>query len=156
MNAPRFRNLILALAGFGAIYHTAPWPILQGLLHTFLVLGLAPAFGTSLGAVLVACAAGWVVEGTLHQYPRLGGTALADMTLALLAHWMRTQWPPEGVRSYAARLAVLCVALALLTHLVVRLAAGPHAWGTGWLWALLLVPAWGWWAFRLLPPPSRR
>jgi hypothetical protein len=153
VNAPQVRTPLLCLLTLGAIYHTSPWPAIQGALHVLLVLGLAPSAGSALAAGLWACAAGWVLEGSLHLYPRLGGTPLAGMAIALLAAWMRTQWPPETREGYWARLVALTALLALLTHGVVRLVAGPHVWGWGWLLAVLLVPAWGTLAYRL---PSQR
>ena len=40
----------------------------------------------------------------------MGGTAWADMTLALLAGWMAGRWPLEGVKGWLARLAGLLAA----------------------------------------------
>lgn len=144
---------LLAPLTLAAIYLVAPWPGPQALLHVALVLGLAPAFRSPLTAVLWACAAGWTFEAALHLYPRLGGTPLADMTLALLAWWLRAQWPPEGRTAFALRLGVLAVLHLLLVHLLVRLTAGAHAWGWSAAWTLVGVPLWAAlaWPFQRIP-----
>lgn len=142
--------------GLVLLYGLAPWPLLQTVVHAALVIGVAPAFGGSLATALLAAAAGWTVETSLHLYPRLGGTPLADMIVALTAHGMRYQWPPEHRGSYLLRLALLCLGHALLAHLLVRWAAGPHAWGWGWLLAFVTVPLWGSLAFSLVQAPARK
>jgi hypothetical protein len=138
----------------GLIALTAPFPALQIILHTLLVLALAPRPGAPLSGALWAVAAGWVLEGTLRLYPHLGGTAWANLTVVLLAGWMAGRWPLEGLRGWLARLAGLGVLHGLLVHGAVRLAAGPHPWGWGWLWPLLTLPLWGWLSWRLLHAPA--
>lgn len=156
MTDPRLQVWILAPLALGACYLLAPWPGLQAVVHTLLVLGIAPAFRTPLGAVLWACAAGWTAESALHLYPRLGGTPMADMALALLAWWMRAQWPPEGRTAFWSRMGTLAAFHIVLVHAVVRLAAGPHAWGWIWVWPLATVPLWGTLAWRLQKVPVRK
>lgn len=143
------QNLLRAIA-LGLVFLCAPFPWLQSVVHILLVLALAPRAGSPLSGALWAGAAGWALEGSLRLYPHMGGTAWADMTLALVAGWMAGRWPLEGVKGWLARLAGLLVAHALLVHLAVRLASGPHPWGFGWLWALLSLPLWGWAVWRLM------
>lgn len=155
--APASPRLYLWTAlGFGLLVALAPWPAAQAVVHVALVLAVAPAFGGSLATVLVAAAAGWTLETSLHLYPRLGATPLADMILALAAHGMRYQWPPERRLSYLVRMALLCLAHSLLARLLVTWAAGSHAWGWGWLLAFLTVPLWGSLAFQLVQAPARK
>ena len=138
----------------GLLALAAPFPVVQAILHALLVLALAPRPGAPLSGALWAVAAGWVLEGTLRLYPHLGGTAWANLTVVLLAGWMAGRWPLESLRGWLVRLAGLGVLHALLVHGAVRLAAGPHPWGWGWLAALLTLPLWGWLAWRLLHPPT--
>lgn len=147
---PRFRQHLLCAAGLGLLFLSAPFPRAQAVLHAMLVLALAPRSGAPLSTALWAGAAGWVLEGTLRLYPHLGGTAWADMSVALLAAWMAGRWPLEGLKGWLGRLAGLLLLQVLLVHGAVRLAAGPHGWGSGWLWAALSLPLWGWAAWRLL------
>ena len=126
------------------------------MLNTFLVLGLAPGFRSPLSGILWAAAGGWVLEGTLRLYPHLGGTAFGNMLACLLAFSLLLRWPPHSLKPYWGRQAALVVLHTLLVHLSVRFAAGPHAWGTGWLWSLLLIPAWATLALRLHPPLHRK
>ncbi len=140
----------------GAIHYTAPWPGPQAALNAFLVLGLAPGFLSPLAGMAWAAAGGWVLEATLRVYPHLGGTAFGNMLACLLAFSLLVRWPPHALKPYWGRQAVLVLVHALLIHLSVRFAAGPHAWGTGWLWSLVLVPAWATLALRLHPPLHRK
>jgi hypothetical protein len=123
--------------------------------HAFLVLGLAPEFRSTLTGALWAAAAGWVLEGSLRMYPHMGGTALANMIVCLLVAWTLLQWPPRSSRLYWARMAAFAVLHLLLVHGMVLLAAGTHAWGTGPLWTLFLVPLWATVAFKLYLPHYR-
>ena len=150
------RRLIIVLLTMGGIYYTAPWPALQAVLNAFLVLGLLPEFPSPLVGATWAAAAGWVLEGTLRTYPHLGGTALANIIVALVAGWALIQWPPTHRRNFWFRLAALSALHSLLIHLAVRIACGPHPWGWGWLWTLLATPLWGTVAFRLHQPAHRR
>lgn len=154
--SPTIRHGLVAALCLGAVYHTAPWPWLQAGFHACLVLGLAPEFRSRLVAVLWSAAAGWVLEGTLRMVPHLGGQALANMVATLAVAWSLSQWPPTGARALWLRLAGFSLAHALLGHACVRLAAGPHAWGWGWLTAVLTAPLWGTLAFRLFRPFHRR
>ena len=155
-SSPVVRRAFITLVTLGGIHFTAPWPGLQGILHVFLVLGLAPGFPTPLQGAFWAAAAGWVLEGTMRVYPHLGGTPLADMLTCLLAYWLLLQWPPHSRKPYWGRQAALVFLHFLLVNLAVRFAAGPHTWGYGWLWSLVTVPLWASLALRLHPPIHRR
>jgi hypothetical protein len=147
---------VLALLCLAAIQFTAPWPGPQAVLHTFLVLGLAPGFQSPLAGAVLAASGGWVLEGTLRLYPHLGGTPLADLLICLLAYALALRWPPLTLKPYWGRQAVLTVVHFLLVNACVAFAAGFHPWGTGWLWSLLLTPAWATVALRLHPPLHRK
>lgn len=152
------RQDLLSAAALGLIFLCAPFPAIQAIPHTALALALAPRAGRPLGTALWAAAGGWALEGSLRLFPHLGGTALADMVLALVVAWMAGRWPVEGLKGWMARLALLLLPHMLLVHGTVRLAAGPHAWDPGWLWALVSLPLWSWGLWRLLftSPASRR
>lgn len=151
------KQTVLAALCLVAIHQTAPvLPGLQAVLHVVLVVGIAPAFRSFLVAALWGAAAGWVMEGALRLYPHMGGTALANITLCVAAHWALRQWPPRDVKPFLGRLGILAVLHMLLVHGTVRFVAGPQPWGWGWLWTLLSLPLWGVLAFRLIPPPPRR
>jgi hypothetical protein len=149
---PMIRQGFMACAALACIPVTASWPGPQWIFHALLVLGLAPEFRSPVVSMLWAAAAGWALEGSLRFYTHLGGTALADMTLCLIVRWTLIQWPPQGRNAFVARLAVFTLLLALAVHTAVRIAAGPHTWGTGVIWALVAVPLWGTLAFRNLRP----
>ena len=154
--SPRLRRFFMALFCLGAIHFASPWPGVQALLNTFLVLGLAPGFLSPLTGLLWAAAGGWVLEGTLRMYPHMGGTALGNMLACLVAYGLLLRWPPHTTKPYWGRQASLVILHTLAVHTAVRMAAGPHAWGTGWLWSLLLIPVWATLALRLHPPIHRR
>jgi len=154
--APVVRRFLLALLCLGGIHYTAPWPGPQAVLHTFLVLGLGPGFGSALAGMAWSAAGGWVLEGTLKLYPHLGGTAFGDMLACVLAYNLALRWPPHALKPYWGRQAALVVVHTLLVQLSVSFAAGAHTWGTGWLWSLLLIPAWATLALRLHPPLHRK
>lgn len=154
--APLVRRFFLGLLCLGGIHYAAPWPGPQAVLNTFLVLGLAPGFNSPLAGMAWAAAGGWVLEGTLRLYPHLGGTAFGNMLACLLAFSLLLRWPPHTLKPYWGRQAALVIVHALLIHASVRFAAGPHAWGTGWLWSLVLIPAWATLALRLHPPLHRK
>jgi hypothetical protein len=143
------QNLLCAVA-LGLIFLSAPFPLVQAVFHAMLVLTMAPRSGAPFSSALWALAAGWALEASLRLYPHMGGTAWADMTLALLIVWMAGRWPPEGLKGWLTRLAALVVLHLLLVHGAVRLAAGPHSWGWGWFWTLLSLPLWGWLTWRTL------
>ncbi|WP_306590577.1 hypothetical protein [Geothrix sp. 21YS21S-4] len=152
-----FRQALLCAAVLGLLVLAAPFPRLQPVLHVLLVLALAPRPGSPLFTVLWAAAGGWVLEASLRLTPRLGGTAWADLTVALFAAWMAGRWPLETLKGWLARLASLLVLHTLLVHGAVRLASGAHPWGWDWLWTGLTLPLWGWAAWRLthLQPAPR-
>ena len=142
----------LALAGLLLL---APWPGPQALLHIAFVLGFALDPESALLTALWSAAGGWVVEGTLRIYPHYGGTPWADMSVSLLAWWMLREWPVDSLKGWMGRQAVLAGLWILLVHVAVRLAAGPHVWGTGWVWALIGLPLWAWAAWRWQKPAGR-
>lgn len=146
------RHLVLAVLSLAGIWACAPWPVLQGFFHAFLVVGLVPEFRSRLTGVLWAAAAGWVLEGTLRTYPVLGGTPLADMLVGLVGAGIIRRWPPEQPKLFWLRSAGLALLQAGLVHACVRIAAGPHAWGLGWVGALAGVPLWASLAFRVHRP----
>jgi hypothetical protein len=154
--SPKVRRFLLALVTLAAVHLSAPWPGPQAACNIFLVLGLAPSFESPLAGLCWAAASGWVLEATLRLYPHLGGTALGNMAACALAYGLLRRWPPSSVKPFWGRMAALVIIQTILVHLAVRLAAGPHSWGTGWLWALLLVPFWATLALRLHPPTHRR
>jgi hypothetical protein len=140
----------LCLAG---IFFAAPWPNLQALFHALLVVGLAAQARSVLATALLACAAGWIVEGTLRMVPRMGGTPLADMLVALGARVLLARAPGGRITAFWGRYAILAAAHGPLVHFCAWLGNGPHAWGYGWLTALLTVPLWGTLAWRLQRRP---
>lgn len=140
---PQIRHALATVLALGGIFFTAPWPSVQGVFHVFLVLGLAPQSSNLLLACLWSAAGGWLLEGTLRIYPVLGGTAWADLTLTIAAAFLLKRWPAERLWLRWGQLAVLAVLHALAVHAAVRLAAGPHPWGSGWAWGLASVPLWG-------------
>jgi hypothetical protein len=154
--APGVRRFVLALLCLAGIQFTAPWPGPQAVLNTFLVLGLGPGFASPLAGMAWAAAAGWVLEGSLRLYPHLGGTAFGNMLACLLAFSLLLRWPPHTLKPFWGRQAVLVVVHTLLVQGAISFAAGAHAWGYGWLWSLLLIPAWATLALRLHPPLHRK
>lgn len=148
---PTVRSSLVCLLALVGIFFTAPWPSLQAVLHVTLVLGLAPLESAPLMAGLWAVAAGWVAEGTLRMVPHPGGAAWVDLTLALAVLFFNRFWPPDRRLIWWARLAGFSLLHALLLHLAVTLASGPHTWGQGWLWALLASPLWAMLAWRIKP-----
>jgi hypothetical protein len=153
------RQDLLCLLALGMVFLCAPFPRVQAVFHVLLVLALAPRPGSALRTALWAAAGGWALEGTARLYPHLGGTPWADMSVALLAAWVAALWPVESLRGWMLRLAGLALLQTVLVHGAVRLAAGPHPWGSGWAWALGTLPVWSWLLWRLLfadPAPRRR
>ena len=141
---PPLLRALLVTAAVLLLILTSPFPGPQSILHAMLVLGLAVDPASSLLTGLYAGAAGWAVEGSLRIYPHLGGTAWADMTVALVAMGLVRGWPPETWKEWWPRLLGLHLLQILLVHLGVRLACGPTPWGSQWLWSLLSLPLWGW------------
>lgn len=154
--APVFRRILIGVAALAGIHLLAPWPGPQAVAHAFLVLGLAPGFETPLHGMLWAALGGWVLEGSMRTYPHLGGTALANMIMCLVAYGLALRWPPHTRKPYWGRQAALALVHYLLVNLTVRFAAGPHPWGWGWLWVLVFIPAWASLAFKLHPPLHRK
>nr|WP_320132422.1 hypothetical protein [uncultured Holophaga sp.] len=150
------KRSILAFVCLGAIHQLSPWPGPQALFLAFLVLAVAPGFHSPVAALLWSAAAGWILEGSLRMYPHLGGTALANLIVCLLAHWHFRNRPPDTRIPYWGQLALFQVGLLLLTHLCVRIAAGPHPWGWSWLWPLVGIPFWGSLSLWLRLPDRRR
>lgn len=155
--SPLRQDLFCALA-LALVFLCAPFPRLQAVIHGVLVLALAPRPGSALRTALWAAAGGWALEGAARLYPHMGGTPWADMTVALLAAWIAGRWPVESWRGWLPRLAGLLLLQTALVHGAVRLASGPHPWGTGWVWTLATAPAWAWAFWHLLGPvaPPRR
>jgi hypothetical protein len=143
----------VAAATLALIFLSAPWPNLQAALHAMLVVGLAAQARNSLLTALLAATAGWIVEGTLRMVPRMGGTALADMLVALGARFLLARAPGGRVGAFWARYAALTAGHGLLAHFCVWLGNGGHIWGYGWLTALLSIPLWGTLAWRLQRHP---
>jgi len=140
---PAIRHPMVATLCLLGIFFSAPWPSVQGILHAILVLGLAPQANNLLAAGLWSAAAGWILEGTLRIYPHLGGTPWADLSVTLLTVLLLKQWPPERMWIRWGQLGGLVMLQTAAVHLAVRIACGPHPWGSSWLWALLTIPAWG-------------
>ena len=149
------QRALAAIAAAAGLILLAPWPGAQALLHVALVLGFALDPASPLLTAIWAAAGGWAVEGSLRLYPHNGGTAWADMSVALLACWLLREWPVPSLKGWIGRQALLASLWLLLVHLAVRLAAGPHLWGWGWAWVLLGLPAWGWATWRWQRPGGR-
>ena len=156
LDKPRIYRFFLSLFCLIGIHNTAPWPDIQNIINTFLVLGLAPSFNSPLVGMLWAATSGWILEGTLKMYPHLGGTAFANMIMSLFSFNLLLRWPPHSLKIYWWRQMILVIVHTLLVHLSVKFAAGPHNWGTGWLWALILVPIWGTIAMYIYHPSHRK
>lgn len=140
---PPIRHALAMALALGGIFFAAPWPSVQGVFHAFLVLGLAPQSASLLLACLWSAAAGWLLEGTLRIYPVLGGTAWANITLTIVAAFLVKRWPVDRLWIRWGQLAILAALHVLAVHAAVRLASGPHGWGTGWIWGLASIPLWG-------------
>ena len=156
---PTVRQDLLCLLALSLVFLCAPFPRLQAVFHVLLVLALAPRPGAALRTALWAAAGGWALEGAARLYPHLGGTPWADMSVALLVAWAAGRWPLESLRGWMIRLAGFALLQTVLVHGAVRLAAGPHPWGSGWAWALATLPAWALLLWRLLfadAAPRRR
>ena len=151
---PAQRALAAAAAVAGLVL-LAPWPGAQAILHAALVLGFALDPASLLLTALWSAAGGWAVEGSLRLYPHYGGTPWADMSVSLLAAWMLREWSTPSARGWLGRQALLAGLWLLLVHLCVRLAAGPHLWGSAWAWVLLSLPLWSWITWRWQRPGGR-
>ena len=149
------QRTLAALASVAGLVLLAPWPGAQSVLHVALVLGFALDPASSLLTAVWAAAGGWAVEGSLRLYPHYGGTAWADMSVSLLACWMLREWSTPSFKGWMGRQALLAALWLLLVHLAVRVAAGPHLWGSAWAWVLLALPLWGWATWRWQRPGGR-
>lgn len=154
LRPPAQRALAAAACVLGIAF-LAPWPGPQALLHVALVLGFALDPESALLTALWAAAGGWALEGSLHIYPHLGGTAWADMTMALLARLLYREWPIDSLKGWMGRQILLALVWIPLMHLAVWIAAGPHLWGQGWTWVVLGLPLWGWLSWRWQRPGGR-
>lgn len=152
---PVFQRVLAAAGGALGLVLLSPWPGAQSVLHAAFVFGLAVDPESALLTALWTAGGGWILEGTLRIYPHFGGTAWADMTMGLAAWWLLREWPVQSFRGWMGRQALLAAAWIPLAHLMVRLAAGPHLWGTGWIWALASLPLWSWLGWRWLRPADR-
>jgi hypothetical protein len=140
---------LVALVAILLLFPLAPWPRLQLALHAAIVVALCVDPRDYLVTALLAALSGWAVEGSLKLLPRLGGTPWAALTTALLAAFLAEHWPAETRWNWILRCAGLTVVLLLLTHLMVRWAAGPHGFGQGWSLVFLTLPLWAWQSWRL-------
>lgn len=152
---PPGQRAALAAGSIAGLVLLAPWPGLQAALHAALVLGFALDPESALLTGIWAAAGGWAVEATLRIYPHYGGTAWADLSIALAAWWLLRAWPVDSMKAWLGRNAALAGLWILFTHLAVRLAAGPHLWGTTWIWILASLPLWGWLGWRWQRPGGR-
>lgn len=152
----KLRMGLVATLGLTVMYVLAPWPGPQAVVHSYIVLGLAPELRSYLNCTILAALAGWVLELGLRTYSGMGGTALGNMACAIMLWYSLSISPPERPFTYYLQL-VLGVALhTLLVHFCVSAASGIHAWGFGWQWSLVLLPVWGPLAWRLYRPPHMR
>lgn len=147
---------LLALLGLAGLYLLAPWPGPQAVLHVLLVFGVAPAMRTYLNCAIAAAMAGWVLETALRAYPGMGGTALGNMVCAVALWYMLTVSPPEKPFVYYLQLVLAVMLHTIIVHFFVTIASGPHPWGHGWQWAIVLLPLWGPMAWKLYTPPHMR
>lgn len=154
LRPPGQRALAAAAMVLGVAF-LAPWPGPQALLHVMLVLGFAVDPGSLLLTAVWAAAGGWAVEGTLRLYPHYGGTPWADLTVALLARLLLLEWPVDSLKVWVGRQALLGALWLLLVHGLVRLAAGPHLWGSTWVWVAAGLPLWSWISWRWQRPGGR-
>lgn len=138
--------------GLALLPALAPWPVAQGLVHGFLIAVLLPLVPDPLAAGLGALAAGWLSEATLRSMPHPGGAAWADLSLVLFVRLADRIRPPDSRWIYVPRLIGILLLHALLIHLAVYLANGPHAWGRVWMWPPLTALLWGppCWGFHQL------
>ena len=155
-NAFQMHRFLLSIFCLIGIHFTAPWPNLQSIIYTFLVLGLIPSFDSPLTGIIWAAISGWTIEGTLRLYPKMGGTAFASMLTYLLIFNLFIRWPPNNLKSYWGIQAILVVIHALFIHLFVKLIVGPHAWGSNWLWSFISIPIWATAAMYLYYPLHRK
>lgn len=152
---PPAQRVLAAAAGALGIGLLSPWPGPQAVLHAAFIFGLALDPESALLTAVWAAAGGWILEGSLRIYPHHGGTAWADMTLALAAWWLLREWAVDDLRAWMGRQALLAAVWIPAVHLAVRLAAGPHLWGSGWIWIAVTLPAWSWLGWRWLRPAGR-
>ena len=151
----RYTGLIAAL-GISIMFLFGLWPGPQSVIHSFIVLGLAPCTRSYFNCAVMAAAAGWACELGARAYPVLGGTALGNMACALLLWYSLSVSPPERAFTYYLQLLLASIVHIFVVHYFVGIAAGPHVWGYGWQWSLALLPIWGPLAWRLYSPHHLR
>jgi hypothetical protein len=154
--APGAHKGLVAAFCLAVLYVLAPLPGPQAVLHTFIVLGLAPELRSYLNCTVLAAMAGWVAELGLRTYSGMGGTALGNMACALMLWYSLAISPPERQFTYYLQLVLAMILHTLIVHFCVSVASGIHAWGYGWQWSLALLPVWGPLAWRLYRPPHMR
>ena len=152
---PPLVRALLVLAALLLMVLLAPFPGPQAIVHAALVLVLAVDPNSPLLTAVYAAAAGWTLEGSLRLYPHLGGTAWADLSVALIAAGLARGWPPKTWKDWWPRLLLLHILQILLVHIAVRMACGPAPWGSTWVWSLLSLPLWGGLLWRWLRPRGR-
>jgi len=156
LRSRRARRGLVATLALAVMFSLAPWPGPQAVVHSFIVLGLAPELRSYLSCTVLAALAGWTLELGLRTYAGMGGTALGDMVCALLLWYSLSVSPPERQFTYCLQLALGVMAQMLLVHFCVSAASGIHAWDHGWHWSLVLLPVWGPMAWRLYRPRHMR
>ena len=152
---PRLTGLI-ATFGICVAFLLAHWPGPQSVVHSFIVLGLAPGTRSYFNCAIIAAAAGWASELGLRAYPGLGGTAMGNMVCALILWYSLFISPPERAFTYYLQLLLATMLHVFVVHFFVGIAAGQHVWGYGWQWSLALLPIWGPLAWRLHSPQHMR
>lgn len=153
----RVRNIsVISMLGLGGLYLLAPWPGPQAVVHSFIVLGIAPGLRTPMRCTLLVAAAGWVLESALRIYPGMGGTPLGNMVCALLLWYSLSIGPPERRFTYYVQIVLAIILHSFVVYFFVRIASGQHPLGTGWQWSLIFLPIWGPLAWRLYRPPHLR
>jgi len=151
------RRLYITVAiSMVGMYFLAPFPSPQAVIHVFIVLGIAPGLKTPLQCVTLAAAAGWLIEVALRTYQGMGGTALGNMLCAVLLWYSLSLSPPGKAFVYYFQLAVAVVLHSAAAYFFVNIASGPHDFGYGWQWSLVLLPVWGPLAWRFYSPPHMR
>lgn len=131
--------------------YTSQWPIIQNILHIFLILGLIPSYKSITTGIMLSALGGWILESSLKLYPKLGGTALANMIMCLLIFYLSIDWPISNLKSYFGRQSVLLVIHTLIIHIAIYYTSGFHVWDSGWFWSLCLLPIWGYIAIYISP-----
>jgi len=131
---------ILAFLSLGALLGLGAHPLGQWLVHTFLIHALALDPTSWLLSTLWLTLSGWSVELSFRATPWLGSLPLANLTVGLIALWVRKKIPPY---SYAAHL--IQFAGATVIHLLGYLFLNWRlnqvwAWDSMYLWAIVSIP----------------